>query len=300
MPRTPRLDFPGARHHAMNRALRRDDLFLRDEDCVLFLDVLSEVPRRFGARIHGYALMPNHYHLLLEVPRGNLSAVMRHIGLVFTQAYNRAHGLDGPLFRGRFKNRLVQDDDYWAHLIAYLHLNPVRARLVKRPEDCLWTSHNAYIGELSRPDWLTTSEIIDFFGSQAALTEYIDGVWRKKRKPPSDFDAERLWSATSTSPVPEQTVPTFRTHEQALQDVAAIRGVDASEILSRPRGRRRNVDAWLATWWLLQATDTTQRALATELGITRPRVSQIAKRIQELAREDAEIDAQMRELEALL
>jgi putative transposase len=149
----------------MNRASRRATLFHRDIDCALFLDTLSGLPKRFDARVHGYALMPNHYHLMIEVPRGNLSAFMRQLGQVFTQAYNLEHGFDGPLFRGRFKNRLVQNDDYWKHLLAYLHLNPVKGRLVTNPGDCLWTSYNAYVGKRSRPDWLTTEELLRLYGS---------------------------------------------------------------------------------------------------------------------------------------
>ncbi len=117
----------------MNRAFRRRAaLFHQDVDCALFIDTLANLPPRFGLRIHGYALMPNHYRLRVEVPRGNLSKAMRHLGQVFTQTYNRHHGFDGPLFRGRLKNRLAQDGVFWLHLLAYLHR--------------LWNSYNAYSG----------------------------------------------------------------------------------------------------------------------------------------------------------
>ena len=112
MARKPRADYPGARHHVMNRAIRKEALFLDDDACALFLDTLAEVPDRFGARIHGFALMPDHYHLMVEVPRGNLSDVMKHVGATYTQAWNRQHAHDGPIFRGRFRNQLVEDDPY--------------------------------------------------------------------------------------------------------------------------------------------------------------------------------------------
>jgi len=281
----------------MNRSSRRDHLFTRDDDCLLFLAVLSDVPDRFEARIHGYALMPNHYHLLIEVPRGNLSEVMRYVGLVFTQAYNRVHGFDGPLFRGRYKNRLVQDDEYWMHLLAYLHLNPVMARLAKRPGDALWTSHAAYSGEVPRPEWLTTDDFTRRFGSVAALEEYVEGVRRKSKRPPDGFNRDQLWSVASTAEVPEVKEPAPRTFEQALQEVAKLRGVAPSDVLSRPGGRTPNVSAWLAVWWLTRATRMSQREVARRIGISRPRVSQIVNNLWRLARSHPEVREQMEALE---
>ncbi len=180
-------------------------MFLDDDCCALFVDTLAELPSRFGVRVHGYALMPNHYHLMLEVPRGNVSEAMKHLGATFTQAYNRERGHDGPLFRGRFRNELVQDDAYWQHLLAYLHLNPVKAHLAKRPEHCEWTSHKAYRDAKLRPSWLSCDELIAQFGSQAALLDYIDGVQIGRQQAPKGFDPDRFWSASNTVSAPSVT-----------------------------------------------------------------------------------------------
>ncbi len=155
MPRTLRLAFPGAWHHVMNRGLGRRVLFTVDEDRDDFLGLLAEVRLRWGIEVHAATLMTNHYHLLLRDPDGRLSRGMRHLNGVYTQSYNRRHGRDGPLMRGRFKARLVQSEGYLAELVRYIHGNPVEAGLAERAGDYLWSSHRHYLGG-QLPGWLET------------------------------------------------------------------------------------------------------------------------------------------------
>ncbi len=189
--RSPRLDFPGARQHVMNRGARRAPIFVDPESRLLFLDILSELPRRFGVRVHGYALMPTHYHLMLESVSGNLPRAMRHLGGEYTRRINRVHRWDGPLFRGRYHNRLVDTDPYWMHLLLYLHLGPVRAGL-SSPEESAWTSHRAYTGAAERPDWLVTEELRALYGSREAYQTAYQQLHEGRGQPPDDFDEERL------------------------------------------------------------------------------------------------------------
>lgn len=300
MPRTPRLDFPGARHHCMNRGARREAMFLDDDCCALFLDALAELPERFGSRLHGYALMPNHYHLMIEVPRGNLSEVMRFVGASFTQAWNRSRGHDGPVFRGRFRNEVVQDDAYWMHLLAYLHLNPVKARLVKHPHECAWTSHGAYRDARLQPDWLVCDELIALFGSREAALDYIEEVRIGRREPPKGFDADRFWSASNTVEVPERRPESLRTPEQALDDVASVLGLPRDGLLERSPKPVGHLGTWLAVWWLQRGAGQSQAAIARQLGVSRPRVGQIRKRFGEEAHADEGLRDAMGRLEQLL
>jgi putative transposase len=99
--RLHRLDFPGARHHLMNRGARREPIFLDDDDRRAMLDLLADLPERFGVRVHGYALMPNHDHLMLEPVWGELSRAMRHVNAEFAQRLNRRYRWDGPVYKGR-------------------------------------------------------------------------------------------------------------------------------------------------------------------------------------------------------
>ena len=112
MARQLRLDFAGARHHCMNRGARKQRIFFHSGDRAYFLALLAELPDRFGVEIHGYALMPNHYHLMVRTPLGNLSQAMRWLQQVWTQRVTRVHGWDGALFRAS-RTRMCIGVTYW-------------------------------------------------------------------------------------------------------------------------------------------------------------------------------------------
>ena len=117
MPRPVRLDWPGCRHHVMNRGARREPVFLDDTACAAFVGFVSELPRRFGLLVHAYALMPNHYHMLVESTRGRLSDAMGFLGSRYALWLNARHrGWDGPVFRGRFRSVAVEREEHWHHL----------------------------------------------------------------------------------------------------------------------------------------------------------------------------------------
>lgn len=103
----------------MNRGRRREDIFLSPEDYLLFLEVLQEASDGWKIQTAAYCLMPNHYHLLVNTPEGNISRCMRHINGVYTQRFNRRHKLDGQLFRGRYKAVLVAEDNHLFGSTAY-------------------------------------------------------------------------------------------------------------------------------------------------------------------------------------
>ncbi|MDD5308546.1 MAG: transposase [Deltaproteobacteria bacterium] len=112
----------------------------------MFLDLLGEMAARHEIEVHAYSLMPNHDHLLLRSLHGNLSRGMRRLNADYTQRVNRIHGWDGPVFRGRFRSELVRDEPSLPYVLAYIHLNPLRAGLVTRLQSERWTSHRAYNG----------------------------------------------------------------------------------------------------------------------------------------------------------
>src|ERR1700722_14362351 len=101
MPRPLRLEYEDAWYHVMNRGAGRKDIFKTDEHRNIFLDLLGQANKLFGAEFHAYCLMDNHYHLLIKTPRANLSRIMRHINGIYTQKFNQLLSRDGQLFRGR-------------------------------------------------------------------------------------------------------------------------------------------------------------------------------------------------------
>ena len=166
MPRSARIDFPGAKHHVMNRGARGENVFLDESYCSQFLLLMSRAVERYGIRVHGFAIMPNHFHLMVESVEGNLGEAMKYVTSQYGFFLNAEMGWDGQVFRGRYKNKPVYLEQHWIYLLAYLHLNPVRARLVHEPEDALWTSHQAYLGRGRGLDWLTTEDLSEYFDTE--------------------------------------------------------------------------------------------------------------------------------------
>src|SRR5699024_4845407 len=154
--------------YVTSRGDRREDIYEDDEDRERFLSVLAEVVERFNWICHAYCLMGNHYHLVVETPDGNLSKGMRQLNGVYTQASNRRHRRVGHLFQGRFKGILVDGDSYLLELTRYVVLNPVRARMVRWPEDWPWSSYRAMVGLAATPAFLTTDGLLRQFGDQRA------------------------------------------------------------------------------------------------------------------------------------
>jgi REP element-mobilizing transposase RayT len=152
----------------MNRGRRSEATFTDYKDYYRFIDLLTESCELWNIRISAYCLMPNHYHMLINTPDGNLSRCMRHINGVYTQRYNRAHGCDGQLFRGRFKSILVEGDPYLLQLVRYIHRNPLRANLTKNMNNYKWSSHIGYTSKAKKWDWLHKDFILSLLTSDPA------------------------------------------------------------------------------------------------------------------------------------
>ncbi|MCP3888454.1 MAG: transposase [Desulfobulbaceae bacterium] len=163
MARPLRIEYPNAWYHVMNRGRRGDNIFSDKTDFEKFLGVLQESSEMFGCRVVAFCLMTNHYHILLQTPSGNLSRVMRHVNGVYTQRYNRRHKVDGQLFRGRYKNVLVEEDSHLVELLRYIHRNPVRARICQSVSDYPWSSHHVYVATTQKSNWLYTELLLGMF-----------------------------------------------------------------------------------------------------------------------------------------
>ena len=163
MPRPLRVEFPGAFYHAFNRGVEKRQIFLDEKDFKFFLKLLGIVSNKLSAVIHAYCLMTNHYHLFIETPLGNLSQIMHYVNSLYAQYFNFKYSRVGSLFGGRYKSILVESDNYSLGLSRYIHLNPVKANLVERPENWQWSSYGAYIKEAKREDFLKTEFLMDFF-----------------------------------------------------------------------------------------------------------------------------------------
>jgi len=163
MGRPLRIEYAGAYYHVAARGNEQKDIFKSRKDREKFLSYLGSAVSRYGAVIHGYCLMSNHYHLLLETPSGNLSQIMQHLNGAYTNYFNTKRSRSGHLFQGRFQAILIEADEYSRELSRYIHLNPVRAGIVTKPEDYQWSSYRDYIGVREPPAWLHTQSILSCF-----------------------------------------------------------------------------------------------------------------------------------------
>ncbi len=190
MPRKLRLQYPGAIYHVLNRGDRREDIFLDPADRQRFLGTLAETCQKAGWQVHAYCLMRNHFHLVIETPQPNLVVGMKWLLGVYTKRFNIRHKLCGHLFAGRYKALLVDGsgNGYLRTACNYVHLNPVRARLIK-PKEPLetfpWSSYGEYLkAPRQRPGWLRVDRLLGELGipkdSPAGRREFARQLERRR------------------------------------------------------------------------------------------------------------------------
>jgi REP element-mobilizing transposase RayT len=228
MGRPLKIEFPGAVYHVTARGNARQTIFHDDKDRSVFLEVLGKVIARHGWVLHGFCLMGNHYHLLLETPDANLSAGMRTLNGRYTAAFNRRHRRVGHLFQGRFTSILVEKESHLLELCRYVVLNPVGARgmKVKLPEEWPWSSYRATAGKEKPPEWLSVSWILGRFGRTVA----------KARRGYRRFVAQGLKSRTKIEVRSSLWIGSSGFGER-LKDLAG----DKVEVLEHPRRQRQAV-----------------------------------------------------------
>jgi len=168
MARPLRIEFEDALYHITARGNRRERIFASDVDRARFLEIVARSLARFGVEVHAYVLLPNHFHLLVRTRRANLSRWMHAVMVTYTISFNRRHDKVGHLFQGRYKSLLVEGGSYLLGLSRYLHLNPVRGRVIgrgnprerrERLRKYRWSSYRGYAG-LSRQEEFVTEELV--------------------------------------------------------------------------------------------------------------------------------------------
>ena len=184
MSRPLRIEYPDAWYHVMNRGRRSEKIFLNTKDYELFVELMIESSELWNVNVASYCLMPNHYHLLINTPEGNLSRFMRHLNGVYTQRFNKNHNSEDQLFRGRFKSILLDGDEYLLNLLRYIHRNPLRAKIVKDLDEFLWCSHQGYISNSKDWDWLYKDFILSIFSEdkKEGLIEYRKFINQKDKE----------------------------------------------------------------------------------------------------------------------
>lgn len=150
MARHPRIHAPGVLYHLMARGNNGQAVYLGRSDYGAFLETLQTIRERYPFYLYAYVLMPNHFHLLVEVQEVSTARWMQALLTSYARRFNRVHGRRGHLFHGRYKAIVCERESYLLELVRYIHLNPVRARLVKQPGAWNWSGHGEYLGTAKR------------------------------------------------------------------------------------------------------------------------------------------------------
>ena len=259
MARPPRIEIPGAWHHVTTRGNERRPIFRGDCDLGRFVEILEETVGRFRLRLHGYVLMSNHYHLIVETPDANLSRAMQWLNVSYSTWFNRRHRRSGHLFQGRFKSIIVDPQEWGLVLSRYVHLNPLRTRKhamskIQRQEVATgkrkaaaaieihqrrltlnsyrWSSYRAFAGYEPEPAWLET-------GGVAGLIGGTGGAWRRKYRALVEEGA----AEGASSPWPALEAQVVLGSHALLENVRAqLKGGHREHVGKRALRRRRSFE----------------------------------------------------------
>ena len=301
MARPLRIEFPNAFYHVTSRGNERKSIFENDGDRKRFLSYLESAHDRYGAILHVYCLMENHYHLLLETPRGNLSQILHHINGAYTTYFNIRHGRSGHLFQGRFRAILVEKDSYGEALSRYIHLNPVRAGLVKNPLEYGWSSYRYYTGEAREPEWLTTAFILGYFGghdrsAHRKYQRYVEeGIAAKLENPLRDVIASTVLGREDfIRRIREEYLERKKIDRRNIPFMEKIlKGPTPSEIeavVGKLVGKSEALYRKLCIHLSHQWSGWKLEEIGTHFGMTGAAVSQMSRRFGKMAEKDRSIE----------
>lgn len=174
MARPLRLSFENAVYHITARGNRKEDIFYSDRDKSIFLDKMNETFEKYSFIGYAYCLMDNHYHLFIKTPLANITDGMHYLNTSYANWFKAKYRIIGVIFQGRYKSILVDEDNYALELSAYIHLNPLRALMVKSIEEYKWSSFLDYIG--------VTEPIIERLDTSLILSQLDNDLSRASKK----------------------------------------------------------------------------------------------------------------------
>ena len=318
MGRPIRIEYPGALYHITSRGNERRKIFRDKADRMKFLVLLRDYHDRYGILIHAYVLMDNHYHLILETPKGNLLKVMHGVNGGYTNYFNRKYKRVGHLFQGRYRAILVEKDRYLFPLSRYVHLNPVRVGLVKKPEGYLWSSYKGYVGKEKEEDWMEYGWVLSQFAEQRKRAEwkyktYVEEGLREWAENPfkdvygqiilgGEEFIERVKGGFKGKSLSAEIVERKRlfehpSMEQILRQVERVFGAREGELLGK--GSRSNTARKVALYLAQRYTGLSNREIGGRFGgIEASGVSKAASRVKEEIVSDKKLSKLVNELDS--
>ena len=296
MVRPLRIEYEGAFYHVLSRGNNQQAVFVSDFDRYAFLKTLGRMSDRFEVEIIAFVLMDNHYHLLLQTHRANLSKAMQWLGTTYTTIFNLYHSQKGHLFQGRYKSILVENEPYLIRLSCYIHRNPLRAGIVQRLLEYPWSSYPAYAYNQQRPDWLNTELITSQFGAgslaRKAYREKVQQYAKEKKSIWEDikngviYGSQAFVDRITTDylgrelekeiPVRKKMVADIEKSE-IFQAAAAILSIDVEELKNTRRvGKSAKIKRDMLIYLLWQSGLFSNNEIGSRLGLT---ISSISRRV---------------------
>ncbi|MFO0754553.1 MAG: transposase [Thermodesulfovibrionales bacterium] len=315
MARQLRIEYEGAFYHVTSRGNRREQIFWDEHDRLAFKNILVRTKERYGYLLHAFVLMDNHYHLLIETPHANIQQIMHNINTSYTVWVNRRQGRVGHLFQGRYKAFVVEKESYLLELGRYLHLNPVRAGVVKLPGEYQWSSYGEYLRGGSGMLTDTDSTLSAFSRRRAEAAErYKEFVERESTgKSPlqeaegiivggtsfKDSMMKQVKGIADTTELPDaKRIEPKNPIEDIVRAVARHYGATQEDLLNRKRawGRQRGMAVYLCT--ILSGRKNAE--IGKLFGITLQGVTNAVRRIGTLREKDKKLDNELEEIKSAL
>lgn len=255
MPRAAREKSKSGVYHIIIRGTNRQEIFHSEQDCIKFLETLERYKRKTKIKVHGWCLMNNYIHLLIEEGKEDLSITMKRIGVSFVWYYNWKYSTTGHLFQDRYRSEKVESDEYLMTVIRYIHQNPVKAGLVKMSSDWKWSSCQGYYGKKSYPQGLLDNEPI-----LGLLSEDEETAIKRFR----EFN-----EAENEDKCLDDIIATrLRDEEARLEIEKIVSGFNIAQIKSLPKNERDEIIKKLKC-----IEGVTQRQLARILGVSQTLIS---------------------------
>lgn len=171
MPKKKRIWYPGAIYHIMSRGNQKQELFRNKIDYHYYLNILKLVKKDYPYSLSSYCLMKNHIHLQIKTKGIEIWKIMRQINLYYAKYFNKKYNLVGHVFQGRYKSKLIVDVAYDIGLSRYIHLNPVTAKIVSKPENYNWSSYKIYLGE-KKNNLVDVDNILSYYTLKDPVSRY--------------------------------------------------------------------------------------------------------------------------------
>ncbi len=305
MARALRLSFKDTFYHITAKGIRNENIFYADSDKKVFLNKMNETFDKYSFVCYAYSLMDNHYHLFLKTPFANISQGMHYLNTSYANRFKAKYKLVGPIFQGRYKSILVDADSYALLLSAYIHLNPLRAKIVKKLEDYPFSSFPYYIDKRSPViKRLDTSLILSRFSNETEQAQKMYGEFViKNRKMKSPLEnifrsialgdkrfiekiKEKISSLSQDREIKETRLISVYSSDEIIKTISDCFHIKEDIILKKQRG---NIYRQLAVYLIKRYTTLPLRKIGELFNIDYTTVSMTAKRFEKKADNDKEI-----------